>query len=58
MTSYLYTDADLLGEPTLDEILADPMIQLVMKRDGVDERDMRGQIERISQRFQTLETVQ
>lgn len=29
------------GEPTLDEMLADPIVQALMRRDGVTERDLR-----------------
>ena len=57
MTS-IYADADIVGEPTLDEILAEPIIQLIMKRDGVDERDMRGQIDRIQRVYDDIELAQ
>ena len=36
----LLTDSQrliLCGEPTIDQLLADPIIQQVMRRDGIDE---------------------
>jgi hypothetical protein len=47
-------DADLVGEPTLDELLAEPIVQLIMKRDGVNERDMRGVIDRVQRAYDSL----
>ena len=44
-------DTDLHGEPTLEEMLAEPIIRLIMKRDGVDENSMRGQIDRVQQSY-------
>ena len=32
-------------EPTLDELFAEPIIQLVMQRDGVKAQDMRHQLD-------------
>ena len=58
MVSCAYTDPDLLGEPTLDEILADPMIQLIMQRDGVEESKMRGEMDRVQRHYETLSNVQ
>lgn len=29
------------GEPTLDEILSEPIVQLLMRRDGIDDRSIR-----------------
>lgn len=46
-----YTDSELTVEPTLEEMLADPMVQLVMERDGIQARDMRGQIDRLQQQY-------
>ena len=34
-------------ELTLDEMLADPIVQLLMKRDGVDETDVRRLMDRL-----------
>lgn len=51
MVSCAYTDPDLLGEPTLEELLAEPIIQLFMKRDGVHEDEMRGQIDRVQRAY-------
>jgi hypothetical protein len=40
-------DAEKLREPTLDELLAEPIVRLIMKRDGVSHVDLRGEIERV-----------
>lgn len=58
MVSYHTAEAELLGEPTLDELFAEPIVRLVMKRDGVEEHDMRGQIDRVLDIFRIPETVQ
>jgi hypothetical protein len=50
----LYSDHDLTVEPTLDEMLADPIVQLIMKRDGVKAGDMRGEITRLQQEYSGL----
>jgi hypothetical protein len=34
-------------QPTLDEMLADPMVRLVMRRDGVDESCLRALLRRV-----------
>lgn len=34
-------------EPTLEELFAEPIIQLVMKRDGVQVQEMRLQLDRM-----------
>jgi hypothetical protein len=47
MVSAKYTDAELKGEPTLEEIFADPIIQLIMQRDGVRAHDMRNEMDRM-----------
>lgn len=31
-----------LAEPALDEVMADPIVRLVMRRDGLTENDVRG----------------
>lgn len=54
MASSHYSDAELLGEPTLDEMLADPIVQLVMKRDGVRLNDMRGELDRMQRLYAEL----
>lgn len=58
MVSCAYTDPDLLGEPTLEELLAEPIIQLFMKRDGVHEDEMRGQIDRVQRAYSLDSGVQ
>ena len=52
------SDTELLGEPTLEEILAEPIIRLIMKRDGVNETEMRGAIDRVQQVYYPLGNVQ
>jgi len=54
MNATMDIDADLVGEPTLDELLAEPIVQLIMKRDGVNERDMRGVIDRVQRAYDSL----
>jgi hypothetical protein len=54
MASSLYPDTDLHGEPTLEELLAEPIIRLIMKCDGVDESEMRGQMDRVQHRYDLL----
>jgi hypothetical protein len=58
MISSIYPDTDLLGEPTLEEMLAEPIVRLIMKRDGVNETDMRGEMDRVQRAYHSLETVQ
>ena len=41
----------LTGEPTLGEMLADPVIQLVMRRDRVDPDDLQALLRDISTRL-------
>ena len=53
MASYS-TDAELHGEPTLDEIFAEPIVQLVMRRDGVEAHDMRGELDRVQRAYDAL----
>lgn len=58
MVTHTITEPEIFGEPTLEEMLAEPIVRLVMKRDGVNEADMRGQIDRMLSAFRILETVQ
>lgn len=58
MACFLLPENDLHGEPTLDEILSDPIIRLIMERDGVDETSMRGQMDRIQRAYDSLHTLQ
>ena len=57
-TAVAVRDNELLGEPSLEEILAEPIIRLIMKRDGVNESSMRGQIELVQRNYGTLASVQ
>lgn len=34
------------SEPSLDELLAEPIVQLLMKRDGIHAREMQHQLHR------------
>jgi hypothetical protein len=38
----------LHGEPSLDEVLADPIIHALMQRDGVDPRELKALIEDVT----------
>ena len=58
MITSIYPDTDLLGEPSLEEMFADPIVRLIMKRDGVKHDDLRGQIDRVQQAYRTLNKVQ
>lgn len=58
MMSYVHPDRELLGEPTLEEMLADPIVRLIMKRDGVEESDMRRQIDRVKRHYADYENMQ
>jgi len=58
MASNPYSDTSRTGEPSLDEMLADPIIKLIMKRDGVNDQDMRGHIDRIRDAMAMHLTVQ
>lgn len=40
-------DSPLRGEPTLDDLFDEPIVQLIMKRDGVHQHDMREEINRL-----------
>ncbi len=42
---------DLNGEPTVDELLSDPIAQLIMLYDGIDENDVRDVMEKAGQRL-------
>lgn len=50
----IYAESHVLGEPSLDEVFADPMIRLIMKRDGIEEREMRGTIDRMRDAYRAL----
>jgi len=58
MMSSIYPDTDLLGEPSLDEIFAEPIVRLIMQRDGVSDTDLRSEIDRVQQAYGMPETVQ
>jgi hypothetical protein len=53
-----FTELEQYGEPTLDEIFAEPIVQLIMKRDGVDAADMRGTIARMLKLYTPATPVQ
>lgn len=41
------------NEPSLDELFAEPIVQLLMKRDGVHAREMQHQLHRVAHRTTT-----
>lgn len=41
-------------EPSLDELFSEPMIQQLMRRDGVHARDMQYQLRRAGSRGQSM----
>ena len=43
-TGLKYAEGQTTGEPTLEEMFADPIIQLIMQRDGINAKQMRGTI--------------
>jgi len=47
-----YHDTDLLDEPSLDELFAEPMVQLFMQRDGIEASSMRGEFDRMSRLYE------
>lgn len=44
-------DRWLCDEPTLDEMLADPIVRMVMERDGVSDQTVRGVLEEAAKRL-------
>ncbi len=58
MISQAHRNDELHGEPTLEEILAEPIIRLIMQRDGVDETSMRGQLDLVRQSYDSLAVAQ
>jgi hypothetical protein len=58
MATNHYRDTSRFGEPPLDEMLADPIIKLIMARDGVNDQDMRSHIERVQRAFAAYQKVQ
>lgn len=42
------TETPLFAEPTVDDMLADPIVQLVMQRDGVEEAELRRTLRRLA----------
>lgn len=51
MASNLYPDADLKREPSLEELFAEPIVQLVMQRDGVHGHALHEEIVRLLSTF-------
>lgn len=58
MMSSIHPEPGLLGEPTLEEVLAEPIIRLIMQRDGVKEDTMRGTLNRLQNDYKSLRDVQ
>lgn len=42
------------GEPSLDELLGEPIVQLIMARDGVKAQDMRTTIDELLIQYRPL----
>ncbi|SMF76077.1 hypothetical protein SAMN06265365_13215 [Tistlia consotensis] len=42
------TGSMTMQEATLEEMLADPLVRLVMARDGVEEAELRGIVQRVA----------
>jgi hypothetical protein len=57
MASARYTDRELKGEPSLDELFEEPIVQLIMQRDGVKARDMREELDRLLASYATQPAV-
>lgn len=51
MIGYHDPGNDLRGEPSLDELFAEPIVRLIMRRDGVEESTMRGAIDRVQKSY-------
>ena len=47
----------LYGEPAIDEMLKDPIVRLVMRRDGIGEADVRAAIAPVAARLHGVEPV-
>ena len=58
MMSIPYPDSEPLGEPTLEEIFAEPIVRLIMKRDGVKDTDLRSEIDRVQRQYGAPKTAQ
>jgi len=46
------------AEPTLDDLLRDPIVHLVMQRDGIDERTVRQIVKEAARKFHGQEMPQ
>lgn len=42
-----HTSAELRDEPSLEELFAEPIVQLIMQRDGIHAHEMREQLNRV-----------
>lgn len=51
MASNRYTDTDPQCEPSIDDLLAEPIVQLFMARDGVSPTDIRGEFSRMQRDY-------
>ena len=51
MASTPSSSLSLCDELTLDDLMADPIVQLVMQRDGVNSADMLGELHRVRQAY-------
>ncbi len=51
MASFVTHDSFLTGEPSIEEMLADPITMLIMQRDGIKPQSMRAEIDRLQQEW-------
>jgi hypothetical protein len=47
-------EASLNGEPTIDDVLSDPIVQSVMRRDGLTYEDVHAAVTRALARLRNL----
>ena len=53
-----YDSTTARGEPLLEDMLSDPMVQLMMHRDGVEEGEVRRALDRVLASYTAQEMVQ
>lgn len=51
-------DPELVGEPTLEELFAEPIIRLIMARDGVEDSSLLREIDRVREHYHAFDAVQ
>lgn len=58
MTPYSDTELSPAEEPTLEEMLADPIIQLIMQRDGVSQHEMQRTLGHLQSKYADIRRLQ